>query len=229
MAPDPETTGERAGPSRSAPRGGTSDPTAAEGSLGVSFGSAPPPPPAAVERAVSLVERRACESPDAVSVLVDVAETECGWWLLSELATAESDPDSVEAADRRGDGAGIAPRNPLVESLARFTRRSTEDVFKTLHTRLLPQLLVTDVVEHAGSVAAPPNYGATVELRSDADREFVSAVLFLVAVEAELAGETRELSAVIRSGVERFSEVVRRIRAASRRASDLSVGTGTPS
>lgn len=215
------TDSESAGVARSRPRVRSPDPTVAEWSPPAPFGAAPPPPPAAVERAVALVERRACESPDVVSVLVAVAETDCGWWLLSELATAESDPD------RRG--ADVEGGKPLVESLAWLTRRSTEEVFETLHVRLLPQLLVTDVVEHVGSVAAPPNYDATVAVSSAADREFVSAVLFLVAVEAELAGDAREFSAAVRSGVERFSEVVRRIRAAARRASDPEVGIGTPS
>ena len=179
---------------------------------GTAFPGRPPPdssgvaPPLGVERAVALVERRACESPDAVSVLVDVAETECGWWLLSELVSAES------GADSRQSDADATSRSPLVESLARFTRRSAEEVFKTLHTVLLPKLLVTDVVEHVDSVASPPNYATTVELRSDADREFVSAVLFLVAVEAELADETGETSAALRTQIERFSTVVRRIR-----------------
>ena len=193
------------------------------------FGTAPPPPPAAVERAVSLVERRACESPDPVSVLVEVAETECGWWLLSELVAAGSDSELKHdgtTSDRRG-GADAGPENPLVESLARFTRRSAEDVFRALHTRLLPRLLVTGVVEHVGSVAAPPNYDATVALRSDDDCEFVSAVLFLVAVEAELVYGTREFPAGIHTTVGRFSRMVWRIQESSRRASDPSVGPGS--
>ena len=194
------------------------------------FDAAPPPSSAALEQAVSIVERRACESPDAVSVLVEVAGTECGWWLLSELVAADSDSDvesesesgrdgTTPDPDRRGESTDTTPRDPLVESLARFTRRSAEDVFKVLHTRLLPKLLVTDMVEHVGSVAAPPNYDVTVELRSDDDREFVSAVLFLVAVEAELVYGTREFSAAVRAAVRRFSQVAWRIQESSRRAS----------
>ena len=199
----------------------TSDPAATERSLLPPFSAAPPPPLAAVERAVSLVERRACESPDSVSVLVEVAETECGWWLLSELVTAEAGPGDDETGPHcAGDGADAGPRYPLVESLARATRRSAEDVFRLLHTNLLPPLLVTDVVEHAGSVAAPPNYGATVELRSDDDREFVSAVLFLIAVDAELTDGAQECSAAVRTAVDRFFDVVRRIRESSRRAAE---------
>ena len=191
------------------------------------FDAASPPPPAAIERAVSLVERRACESADVVSVLVEVAETECGWWLLSELVVADSESGRDATPDRYGDDVDIIPENPLVESLARLTQRSAKDVFKTLHTWLLPTLLVTDVVEHVGSIAAPPNYDATVELRSDDDREFVSAILFLVAVEAELVYGTREFSAGVRTTVGRFSHVVWRIQESSRRANDPSVGPGT--
>lgn len=198
------------------------------------FGAAPPSP-ATIERAVSLVERRAYDSPDTVSALVGVAEVECGWWLLSELVAAAdpvSDPArTVTTPDRRDDGADTGPEleSPLVQSLAAFTRRPPEEVFRTLHTRLLPELLVTDVVEHVGSAAVAPNYGTSVEIRADDDREFVSAVLFLVAAEAELVHGTRGFSTAARTAVARFSKLVWRLQESSRRATDPSVGPGTVS
>lgn len=183
------------------------------------FPETPPPGPSGsalapdeLGRAVSLVERRACTSPGAVPALVDVAGTECGWWLLAELVSVEPTADGP-------------PRDALVESLARATGRSTESVFETVNTALLPKLLVTELVEHVDSVAAPRGYAATVELRSDADREFVSAVLLLVAGAAELSGEAgdpaaaRRVDGALRDSVERFSTVVRRVRESSRGAS----------
>ena len=203
-----------------------SDPMAAERSPPTPFSDTPPPEE--VDQAVSLIERRACESPEVVSTLVDVAGTECGWWLLAELVATEPGAESdAKTPDGHGDGADAGPGTSLVESVAWFTRRSTDDVLKRFHTLLLPKLLVTDAVQHADSVVAPPDYDATVELRSDADREFVSAMLFLVAIEAQLEQEIGEFSATLHAAVERFSHVIGRIRAASRRASRPRSGVST--
>lgn len=178
--------------------------------------------PDELARATSLVERRACESPDDVSTLVEVAKTECGWWLLAELA---------------GRTSGEPPEESLVESLARATGRSAESVFETLHTTVLPRLLVSDLAVHVDSVASPPEYDAAVELRSDADRELVSAVLLLTAGAAELAGAS-EGDAPPRPGrddgefrgpVERFSTVVGLIRDASRRTGRSGLASGSTS
>ena len=213
-------------PETESSRVGVSDPMAAERSPPTPFSDTPPPEE--VDRAVSLVERWACESPEAVSTLVDVAGTECGWWLLAELVATEPGAEGdAETPDGRGDDADAGPRTSLVESVTRFTRRSTNDVLKRFHTLLLPKLLVTDVVQHADSVAAPPNCDATVELRSGADREFVSAVLLLVAIEAQLEQGIGEFSATLHAAIERFSHVIGRIRASSRRASRPSVGANT--
>ena len=214
------------------------------------------PSPAEVDRAVTVIEGIAFESPDVVSALVDVAETECGWWLLAELLAVESASDGRAGDGSAGDGVAtpergepeLAPRNLLVESLSRATGRSTESVFETLHTALLPKLFVTDLVDHVDSVATPPEYAATVKLRSDADREFVSAVLLLVAVASELAdgaGESSETrptagrerdardrsgdggalagagEGAVRDSVGRFSTVVERIRESSDRANRI--------
>lgn len=178
--------------------------------------------PDELERAAALVERRANESPDAVPAVVEVAETECGWWLLAELTTGAAAEDAGDPPAREPE-AELVPRDALVESIARHTGRSEGEVFRTLHTRLLPTLLVTDLVEHAESVASPPTYAAAVRLRT-ADREFVAAVLLLVAAAAGLEVEREDLATfeygrdVLCDPVERFSAVVRRVREASRRA-----------
>ena len=179
------------------------------------------PDPVELDRAVSAVERRAFESPDGISALVAVAETECGWWLLSELVAGES-PDADDGAAAARDSKSTR-RDPLVESIARTTGRPAENVWKTLHASLLPTLLVTDLVRHVDSVAAPPEYTVTIELRSDDDREFVSAVLLLVAAAvllagAEPSGEARSVDRGLRDAIERFSIVVWRIRKSARRA-----------
>ncbi len=178
--------------------------------------------PGELARATSLVERRACESPDDVSTLVAVAKTECGWWLLAELV---------------GRASGEPPEDSLVESLARATGRSAGSVFETLHTTVLPRLLVSDLAVHVDSVASPPEYDAAVELRSDADRELVGAVLLLTAGAAELADAIEDDATPgpgcddgeFRGPVERFSTVVRRIRDASRRANRSGLTSGSAS
>ena len=187
--------------------------------------------PDELETAAALVERRIYESPDSVLTLVDVAETECGWWLLTELVSERSawDDDAGDgSATRELRGSDPASRDPLVETLTSATGRPTESVFHTLHTVLLPKLLVTDLLEHGSSTAPPPDYGVTVRLRAESDVELVSAVLLLVAAAAELAegdgadtwdgdADARVDEAML-DAVGRFSTVVERIRESSRRA-----------
>ena len=193
------------------------------------FPETPPPdssdfplPPAELEAAVALVERRVYESPDGVLALVDVAETECGWWLLAELVSGASvwDDDAGDgSATREPGGSDLASRDPLVETLASTTGRPAESVFHTLHTALLPKLLVTDFLEHVDGTAAPPEYAITVGLRAESDVELVSAVLLLVVATAELTeGADAQVDGAVLDTVERFSTVVGRVRESSRRA-----------